>query len=191
MSTTPEEQLKSILDQLAARNLVKIKAKRKTEPYYKEEHALWFRDNVLVPIKNGKSVTISINPNMKIGTIACLLSQSRKYLFKELDPDGIWFAVWDNTWTIERNPRYYKFSPKVSINNALSVVTCVDFYSALSEYLNTLSKFEDGRAVFERTGLNMTDEDVDKINGMLHPYTENLTYFLDRTQLKIINIPTT
>ena len=187
------EVLANVLAALKRTEAAKSKAKPRTEPYYNESTALWVRDHILRKIESGEKVKVQIEPGRKIETIACMLSQGRKYLFTHLDPDEHWHKVWSCTnVTRERSlsGQYYHFYPKMEINRVLQVVKEVDFYPALTDYLNSLSSAEEGSAVFVRHGLNLSTEDIATIKSMLEPFKEILTYHVDNIRLDIINTPT-
>lgn len=165
---------------------------RTREPYFKQDTAEWFREQVLLKIQYGQTVYVRVTPGQNLATIGVLLSQSRKYLFTMLDDDGHWQRVWEMTnTTIDRTivPHGYKFYPKININIALQIVTPCDFYNDLSSYLISLEGIPAGQAIFERAGLNLPVEDITKLDGMLSQYNEMLTYAVSKERISVINHP--
>jgi len=185
------EQLNKLAETLAKLNALKYTKSKSREPYYKEEHAVWFRDNILAKVQRGETVEVEITKERNMTTVACMMAQARKFLFANLDPDGEWKKVWEMTNCAREmhGRKRYRFFPHADFDNSMRVITPVTFYGELTDYLNGLAGREDGSCIFEKEGLFMADSDVEKLNGMLNQYTSLITYVVTHSMIKIINIP--
>ena len=185
-----KEQLEKICALLARTNKSKLPHRSTSYlPYYRERHAVMFRDLVMVKLAAGQAARIATNPEQNFNTITNLLCQARKYLFDHLDPDGKWKELWTNTVSrVESHgaQRCYIYSLRTPLDQIYTDITR-DLTSEIVEYLNSLAGKEEGacQLVFEH--VKLTEEEIKRYTELLLPYSDSISFCVTPTSIHIIN----
>ncbi len=195
MSSSPsepatKEQLETITRLLQRTKTSKLQRRGGTyRPYYREDHAIMFRDTVMVKLAAGKDASISTNPSQNFNTITNLLSQARQYLFDHLDPDGTYKALWSNTRSIVKQQgvvRTYVYALKLPITEIYGE-TAPDYSSSIFEFLNSLAGRAEGECVLKFPKVRISEEDVIRYTEMFAGFEEVVSFHISTTSIYAVN----